>query len=87
MSNLVLSAFVATFSGVALALGYSGGISSALAGVAVSTALLPPLVNAGLMTALSVAYPTARSQRGDTLLLIAYNSLAIYVVTSASSAA
>ncbi|KAK7233097.1 hypothetical protein SO694_00039280 [Aureococcus anophagefferens] len=80
VSNLVLSAFVATFSGVALALGYSGGISSALAGVAVSTALLPPLVNAGLMTALSVAYPTARSQRGDTLLLIAYNSLAIYVV-------
>jgi hypothetical protein len=79
VSNLVLSAFVAVFSGVALALGYSGGISGALAGVAVSTALLPPLVNAGLMMALSLFYPTARSDRGDPLTRIAASSVAIYV--------
>ena len=80
VSNLVVSAFVATFSGVALALGYSGGISSALAGVAVSTALLPPLVNVGLMMALAVFYPAVHTDRGTPLVVVASNSFAIYVV-------
>jgi uncharacterized membrane protein len=45
--NILNAAVVAALSGVAVALGMSSGISSALAGVALSTSLLPPIVNCG----------------------------------------
>ncbi|KAJ1457507.1 hypothetical protein M885DRAFT_423692, partial [Pelagophyceae sp. CCMP2097] len=80
MSNVALSSVVAVLSGIGVALGYSGGTSSALAGVAMSASLLPPLVNTGLMCALAVFYPEARNLRGDSLPRIAGFSLCIYAV-------
>lgn len=60
VGNVVSSFIVAVLSGVAIALGQSSGISSALAGCAMSTSLLPPLVNIGLMFGLLPSYGDSR---------------------------
>merc|ERR1711934_1085428 len=44
IGNVISSFIVAALSGVAIGLGQSSGIASALAGCAMSTSLLPPLV-------------------------------------------
>merc|ERR1712086_221156 len=59
-ANLLSSMVIAMFSGVAIALGFASGISSALSGVALSASLLPPVVNAGLMVVLGWVYPGMR---------------------------
>ncbi|KAJ8614228.1 hypothetical protein CTAYLR_001150 [Chrysophaeum taylorii] len=79
-SNIVLAACVAAFSGIAVALGHTGGMLSVFAGVALSTSLLPPLVNAGLMVGLAATYPRVKTTRGDRLVKVAYYSAAIYLV-------
>ena len=59
-ANLLSSMVIAMFSGVAIALGFASGISSALSGVALSASLLPPIVNAGLLVVLGWVYPGMR---------------------------
>lgn len=49
-TNVVTAAIIGSIAGVAVALGQSSGIASALAGVTISASLLPPMVNCGLMT-------------------------------------
>ena len=79
-SNIALSAPVAAFSGVAIALGHSSGIASALAGCAMSTSLLPPIVNAGLMCGLHAGYSDVRTKTGSSLLRVAWYSVLAYLV-------
>ena len=79
-SNVCFASVVAAFSGIAVALGHTGGLPSALAGVALSTSLLPPLVNVGLMLGLAAFYPTVRTSRGDRLITVAAYSAMIYAV-------
>ena len=79
-SNIVFSSIVASFSGVAVALGHTGGLPSALAGVALSTSLLPPLVNTGLMFGLAQFYPNVKTSRGDKLITVGCYSGMIYLV-------
>jgi len=79
-SNIALSAPVAAFSGVAIALGHSSGIASALAGCAMSTSLLPPIVNAGLMFGLHAGYSDLRTKTGSSLLRVAWYSMLAYLV-------
>lgn len=83
LSNIVVSAVVAALSGIAVALGHSGGSTSALAGVALSTSLLPPLVNVGLMLAIAMFYPSVKTSRGDALVKVAGYSAMIYVANVA----
>merc|ERR1712166_413588 len=56
-ASIFSSMVIAVFSGVAIALGFASGISSALSGVALSASLLPPIVNTGLMLVLGWGYP------------------------------
>jgi uncharacterized membrane protein len=71
---------VAAISGVAVALGMSSGISRALAGVALSTSLLPPLVNCGIMGVMGFAFPDVRTSTGYTLHQTGEFSLFLYVI-------
>ena len=68
------------FSGVAIALGHSSGIASALAGCAMSTSLLLQIVNAGLICGLHVGYADVRTQTGSSLLGVAWYSMLAYLV-------
>ena len=52
--SLLSGFFVAMPSGVGVALGISGGGINALVGVAISAALLPPIVNSGLCHMLAI---------------------------------
>jgi uncharacterized membrane protein len=79
-SNLYSSGVVAALSGVSVALGMSSGISSALAGVAMSTSLLPPVVNCGLMLVLAFVYPDLRNEHGASLLVLSGYGLLFYAV-------
>ena len=58
---LVSGAFVAAPSGVGVALGVSGGGINALVGVAISAALLPPVVNCGMCGMISLYKFAAQS--------------------------
>jgi len=78
--NVLVSAIVAALSGVAIALGHGSGIASALTGVCISTSLLPPLVNAGLMWSLQLAYPVLKAKNKYTLNEIGIYSLYLYLV-------
>ncbi|CAE7946884.1 unnamed protein product [Symbiodinium sp. KB8] len=62
--NVLMSAIVAALSGMAVALGQGSGISSALIGVCISTSLLPPLVNAGMMWTLQTSFPKLHNKGG-----------------------
>eukprot|EP00658_Telonema_sp_P-2_P002898 TRINITY_DN11069_c0_g1_i2.p1 TRINITY_DN11069_c0_g1~~TRINITY_DN11069_c0_g1_i2.p1 ORF type:complete len:460 (-),score=108.70 TRINITY_DN11069_c0_g1_i2:672-2051(-) len=83
--NVVSSAIVAILSGVAIALGQSSGISSALAGCAMSTSLLPPLVEVGLMFGLLPVYGNivTLDGKGYTIMETAGYSMALYTVNVA----
>lgn len=61
---------IGVFSGVAIALGFTSGISSALSGVALSASLLPPIVNSGMMFVLGFSYPTLTNKAGHSCLAI-----------------
>lgn len=80
-ANLVSTGVIAAFSGVGIALGFSGGISSALSGVALSASLLPPVVNSGLMFTLGCAYPDMKTEHGYNLHQVSYVSFCIYALT------
>lgn len=54
--SLVGGLFVAIPSGMGVALGITGGGVNALVGVAISAALLPPIVNSGLCWAFALWY-------------------------------
>eukprot|EP00658_Telonema_sp_P-2_P018120 TRINITY_DN17105_c0_g1_i1.p1 TRINITY_DN17105_c0_g1~~TRINITY_DN17105_c0_g1_i1.p1 ORF type:complete len:288 (-),score=56.42 TRINITY_DN17105_c0_g1_i1:296-1159(-) len=79
-ANLALSVPIAAFSGVAIAVGQSSGIASALAGCALSTSLLPPIVNSGLLLGLLAGYPHLHTMEGDSLARVAWYSGLLYVV-------
>jgi len=66
-TNVVTAAIIGSIAGVAVALGQSSGIASALAGVTISASLLPPMVNCGLMTVFSIFYPHLETDQGYTL--------------------
>jgi uncharacterized membrane protein len=74
------SPFVAALSGIAVALGESGGIPSALSGVALSSTLLLPVVNAGMMLVLASLYPHSRNSRSQPLMEVALHSLLHYLI-------
>jgi len=80
VGNVVSSFIVAVLSGIAIALGQSSGISSALAGCAMSTSLLPPLVNIGLMFGLLPSYGNMNTSGGDSIMTVAGYSAALYLV-------
>eukprot|EP00656_Telonema_subtile_P008175 TRINITY_DN13827_c0_g1_i2.p1 TRINITY_DN13827_c0_g1~~TRINITY_DN13827_c0_g1_i2.p1 ORF type:complete len:373 (+),score=76.05 TRINITY_DN13827_c0_g1_i2:132-1250(+) len=84
VGNVVSSFIVAVLSGVAIALGQSSGISSALAGCAMSTSLLPPLVEIGLMFGLYPAYGNLITANGDTIMTVAGYSMSLYTVNVVS---
>eukprot|EP00435_Cladocopium_sp_Y103_P059879 s235_g21.t1 len=62
--NVLMSGIIAGLSGVAIGLGQGSGIASALIGVCISTSLLPPLVNAGMMWALQLYFPEMHNRAG-----------------------
>ena len=74
------SPFVAALSGVAVALGESGGVPSALSGVALSSTLLLPVVNAGIMITLCLLFPHAMNAQGRALSEVALYSLLHYFI-------
>ena len=83
-SIIFSSMVIAVFSGVAIALGFASGISSALSGVALSASLLPPVVNAGLLLVLGWFYPDMRCGPVEphdqyTLHQVAVVSICLYV--------
>jgi len=80
VGNVISSFLVAALSGVAIGLGQSSGIASALAGCAMSTSLLPPLVNIGLMFGLLPAYGNIETNGGNSILSVAAYSAALYGV-------
>lgn len=80
VGNVVSSLIVAILSGIAIALGQSSGISSALAGCAMSTSLLPPLVEVGLMFGFLPWYGNIQTINGHTIMQVAGYSMALYVV-------
>lgn len=77
--NVVVSALIAALSGVAIALGQGSGISSALTGVCISTSLLPPLVNAGMMWSLQLAFKKLKTHQGYTLTEVGLYSIFLYL--------
>ncbi|CAE7041786.1 unnamed protein product [Symbiodinium natans] len=77
--NVLMSAIVAALSGMAVALGQGSGISSALIGVCISTSLLPPLVNAGMMWTLQLRFPKLRNKGGFCLSEIGAFSVYLYL--------
>jgi len=88
IGGLVAGIFVAIPSGAGVAIALTGGISSTLVGVAISAALLPPIVNGGMcLTAgvleLFVGDPNFEENLvtgGMSLALFAVNLLIIYFV-------
>jgi uncharacterized membrane protein len=74
------SPFVAALSGIAVALGESGGIPSALSGVALSSSLLLPIVNAGMMLVLAAIYPASHNSHGQPIIEVALHSLLHYLI-------
>ncbi|CAJ1393143.1 unnamed protein product, partial [Effrenium voratum] len=78
--NILMSGIIAALSGVAIALGQGSGMATALIGVCISTSLLPPLVNAGMMWSLQLAFPLLRDKAGYTLSEIGLCSLYLYLV-------
>lgn len=74
------TALTASFSGITMALGQSTGIASALAGVTLSASLLPPLVNSGMCCVLGFAWPSIRTEYGDSLHAVSLVSFGIYIV-------
>ena len=77
---------VGSISGVAIALGQSSGITSALSGVTLSASLLPPVVNCGLMLVFAVVYPELRTEDGYTLVKVGLTSLGLYACNVARRA-
>lgn len=77
--NVLMSAIVAALSGMAVALGQGSGISSALIGVCISTSLLPPLVNAGMMWTLQTSFPKLHNKGGYFLSEIGEFSVYLYL--------
>ena len=63
--SLIGGAMVAIPSGIGVALALTGGGVNALVGVAISAALLPPIVNSGLCLALAFWFNDADDQRLD----------------------
>lgn len=70
VGNVISSLIVAILSGIAIALGQSSGIASALAGCAMSTSLLPPLVNVGLMFGFLVRYGDMDTVNNDSIMAV-----------------
>lgn len=70
VGNVISSFIVAVLSGIAIALGQSSGIASALAGCAMSTSLLPPLVNVGLMIGLLFRYGNMTTINNDSIMQV-----------------
>ena len=68
---------VAIFSGAAVAVSVTKGDMSALVGVAISAALMPPAVNVGMMLALGVISPTMLGMALGSLLLLVMNIVMI----------
>lgn len=81
--NVFVSAIIAALSGVAVALGQSSGIQSALAGVALSLSLLPPVVNAGMMWSLQARFPDMRTKNHYSVAEVGLYSLYLYLTNVA----
>lgn len=81
--NVMMSGIIAGLSGVAIGLGQGSGIASALIGVCISTSLLPPLVNAGMMWALQLYFPEMHNRAGFLLSEIGEFSVYLYLVNIA----
>eukprot|EP00406_Dinophysis_acuminata_P005130 CAMPEP_0179216700 /NCGR_PEP_ID=MMETSP0797-20121207/3521_1 /TAXON_ID=47934 /ORGANISM="Dinophysis acuminata, Strain DAEP01" /LENGTH=489 /DNA_ID=CAMNT_0020922881 /DNA_START=89 /DNA_END=1558 /DNA_ORIENTATION=+ len=78
--NVVASAIISSLSGVAMALGQSSGIQSALAGVALSTSLLAPVVNAGLTWSVQFCFPGMVTKDNYAVGRVGNYSLYLYLV-------
>lgn len=83
-TNIIGALIIGSISGVAVALGQSSGIASALSGVTLSASLLPPVVNCGMMVVFSVVDPDLRTRDGYLLRSVGLVSLALYAVNVAS---
>eukprot|EP01051_Picozoa_sp_SAG22_P001336 SAG22_NODE_52_length_24288_cov_15.594568_4_plen_124_part_00 len=83
-TNIVEALIVGIFSGIAIGLAQSSGIASALAGVAMSASLLPPVVNSGLMLVFALVYPDVRTIDGFLLYQVAIVSFELYFVNVVS---
>jgi uncharacterized hydrophobic protein (TIGR00271 family) len=68
---------VAIFSGAAVAVSVTKGDMSALVGVAISAALMPPAVNVGMMLALGVGSPIMLEMAAGSLSLLVMNIVMI----------
>lgn len=79
VGNVVMSALIAALSGIAIALGHGSGIASALTGVCISTSVLPPLVNAGMMFSLQMVYRHLKIDNGYSLSTVGLFSLYLYL--------
>jgi uncharacterized hydrophobic protein (TIGR00341 family) len=78
--GLAFGAAIAFPSGIGVALSVTGGVISGLVGVAISAALLPPIVNSGMNLVFALAGPSFSGLDRDTHLVIAGYSCALFFV-------
>eukprot|EP01104_Vermistella_antarctica_P017649 TRINITY_DN6289_c0_g1_i7.p1 TRINITY_DN6289_c0_g1~~TRINITY_DN6289_c0_g1_i7.p1 ORF type:complete len:465 (-),score=51.81 TRINITY_DN6289_c0_g1_i7:126-1520(-) len=80
--SLIAGIAIAIPSGAGLAIAITGGMSTTLVGVAISAALLPPIVNSGmnLSFGLLITFVDERSDLGTEALKIASYSMALFLI-------
>jgi len=79
--GLIFGVAIAVPSGIAVAIAVTGGVSSTLVGIAISAALLPPIVNSGLNVAYALMFTFTETNRHfvDLALQIAGYSMALFI--------
>ena len=85
--GLIGGFFVAMPAGGAGALALMGGGNSALVGVAIAVALLPPLTNSGILLAMSVTYylqpPVVETKEQDAMFKLCFYSFVLFCMNFA----